>query len=92
MLGQFLPAAVCVQNIQYSLHCFPIIHPGMINTPMQHTYMKNPEWLKAVLDSIPMGRFGEAEEIAHAALFLASDECPYMTGGELVIDGGFYAT
>jgi len=64
----------------------------MINTPMQHKYMQNKDWRKGVLDSIPMGRFGEAKEIAYAALFLASDESSYMTGAELVIDGGFYAT
>ena len=69
-----------------------IIHPGMINTPMQHKYMENREWLQAVLDSIPAGRFGEPEDIANAALFLASDESAYMTGAELIVDGGFCAT
>jgi NAD(P)-dependent dehydrogenase (short-subunit alcohol dehydrogenase family) len=54
--------------------------------------MENEDWLKAVLDSIRMGRFGEPKEIASAALFLASEESSYMTGAELIIDGGFYAT
>ena len=86
-----LTKSIAVQFAKDNIRC-NIIHPGMINTPMQHRYMENEDWLKAVLGSIPMGRFGEAEEIAHAALFLASDECAYMTGAELVIDGGFYAT
>ena len=40
---------------------------------------------------IPMGRFGEAKEIAQAALFLASDESSYMTGAEFIVDGGITA-
>jgi NAD(P)-dependent dehydrogenase (short-subunit alcohol dehydrogenase family) len=40
---------------------------------------------------IPMGRFGEAAEIAKAALFLASDDASFMTGAELVVDGGITA-
>jgi len=40
---------------------------------------------------IPMGRFGEAAEIARAALFLASDDASFMTGAELVVDGGITA-
>jgi len=40
---------------------------------------------------LPMGRFGEAEEIARAALFLASDESSYITGSEFLVDGGLTA-
>jgi NAD(P)-dependent dehydrogenase (short-subunit alcohol dehydrogenase family) len=86
-----LTKSIAVQFARDNIRC-NIIHPGMIDTPMQHRYMQSRKWLEGVLDSIPIGRFGEAEEIAYAALFLASDECRYMTGAELVIDGGFYAT
>ena len=86
-----LTKSLAIQFARDNIRC-NIIHPGMINTPMQHRYMENEDWLKAVLDSIPMGRFGEPKEIASAALFLASEESSYMTGAELVIDGGFYAT
>jgi NAD(P)-dependent dehydrogenase (short-subunit alcohol dehydrogenase family) len=86
-----LTKSIAVQFARDNIRC-NIIHPGMISTPMQHKYMENKDWLKGVVDSIPMGRFGEAKEIAYAALFLAGDESSYMTGAELVIDGGFYAT
>jgi NAD(P)-dependent dehydrogenase (short-subunit alcohol dehydrogenase family) len=86
-----LTKSIAIQFARDNIRC-NIIHPGMINTPMQHRYMENEDWLRAVLDSIPMGRFGEPKDIAYAALFLASDESSYMTGAELIIDGGFYAT
>lgn len=86
-----LTKSLAVQFAKDNIRC-NIIHPGMINTPMQQEYMKNDKWLKAVLDCIPLGRFGEPEEIAKAALFLASDDSSFMTGGELIVDGGFCAT
>jgi NAD(P)-dependent dehydrogenase (short-subunit alcohol dehydrogenase family) len=86
-----LTKSIAIQFARDNIRC-NIIHPGMINTPMQHRYMENEDWLKGVLDSIPMGRFGEPKEIAYTALFLASEESSYMTGAELIIDGGFYAT
>jgi NAD(P)-dependent dehydrogenase (short-subunit alcohol dehydrogenase family) len=86
-----LTKSIAVQFAKDNIRC-NIIHPGMINTPMQHHYMANKDWLEGVVNSIPMGRFGEAREVAYAALFLASDESSYMTGAEMVIDGGFYAT
>lgn len=86
-----LTKSLAIQFAKDKIRC-NIIHPGMINTPMQHKYMKNPKWLQAVLDCIPLGRFGQPEDIAYAALFLASDESSFMTGAEMVVDGGFYAT
>lgn len=86
-----LTKSLAIQFAKDKIRC-NIIHPGMINTPMQHKYMKNPKWMQAVLDCIPLGRFGQPEDIAYAALFLASDESSFMTGAEMVVDGGFYAT
>lgn len=85
-----LTKSIAIQFAKEKIRC-NIIHPGMINTPMQHEYMKNPKWLQAVIDDVPMGRFGEPDDIANAALFLASDESSYMTGAEMIVDGGFCA-
>ena len=67
-----------------------IIHPGIIDTPLQAPYLTDQlrEEFKA---GIPLGRIGQPREIAYAALFLASDESSFMTGAEMVVDGGFMA-
>ncbi len=68
-----------------------IIHPGMVDTPLQEPYL-TPEKKKAIAESLPLRRLGRAEDIAYTALFLASDESSWMTGAELIVDGGFIAT
>ena len=55
---------------------------------MLHSAMAKPEVLAERLTRVPMGRMGQIEEIVAGVLFLASDDSSYMTGGELVIDGG----
>jgi len=67
------------------------IHPGLVDTLMASELLSNPDLQVKRLASTPMGRTGTAEEIAYGALFLASDESSFMTGSELVIDGGFTA-
>lgn len=67
------------------------LHPGHIETPLTAAAYSNPETAREFLAHTPMGRFGKAAEIADAALFLACDESSYMTGAELVIDGGMTA-
>lgn len=66
------------------------IHPGLITTQMV-TQGIDPEARKLFEQATPIGREGTAEEIANGALFLASDESSYMTGAELVLDGGYTA-
>ncbi|MCY4086305.1 MAG: glucose 1-dehydrogenase [Actinomycetia bacterium] len=62
------------------------IHPGIIDTPM--IAAQDPEITQAVVGMTPMGRLGTPREIAYGAVFLASDESSFITGTELVIDGG----
>ena len=63
--------------------------PGPINTPLlRELFAKDPEKAKRRILHLPMGRFGETEEIAKAALFLASDESSYITATPFMVDGG----
>ena len=66
------------------------IHPGVITTLMVIQGI-DPEARKLFEQATPLGREGSAEEIANGVLFLASDESSYMTGAELVLDGGYTA-
>jgi NAD(P)-dependent dehydrogenase (short-subunit alcohol dehydrogenase family) len=64
------------------------IHPGHIATPLTAAAHADEATHKMLLADIPIGRMGTAEDIADAILFLASDRSRYMTGAELVVDGG----
>lgn len=67
------------------------LFPGVIETPMTDGLSESGEILDQLLMATPLQRLGRPEDIAHAALFLASDESSYVTGAELIIDGGFSA-
>jgi len=64
------------------------ISPGPLKTPLLMNFLNTEEKRERRLVHLPMGRFGEAVEVAKAALFLATDESSYMTGTDLRVDGG----
>jgi NAD(P)-dependent dehydrogenase (short-subunit alcohol dehydrogenase family) len=67
------------------------IAPGYIKTDLTRKAWSNPELYSKILRKIPMGRFGMPEDIAPAAVFLASDAARYITGATIVVDGGWTA-
>lgn len=83
------------QAVEFAPHNIRVnsIHPGGVLTPMTEGLLAmDPAALDAMMKAMcPLGRIGQAMEIAYGALFLASDESSYITGSELVIDGGLAA-
>jgi NAD(P)-dependent dehydrogenase (short-subunit alcohol dehydrogenase family) len=71
------------------------VHPGFIWTPMVENYIKSSGDLEAGKEAVgklhPLGHMGEVDDIAYGVLYLASDESKFVTGTELVIDGGYTA-
>lgn len=67
------------------------LSPGPLRTELLMNFLDTEEKKQRRLVHVPMGRFGEAKEMAQAALFLASDESSYMTGSEFLVDGGITA-
>ena len=65
------------------------VHPGIVTTGMNREINEDPVLSVPRLAATPMGRFGQPIDIANGCLFLASDESGWMTGAELVIDGGY---
>ncbi len=74
------------ENIRINAIC-----PGPLQTELLMSYLNTQEKRKRRLVHIPMGRFGEAREVAATALFLASEESSYITGTEILVDGGITA-
>ena len=86
---RIMTKSAAVQNAKQGVRVNSV-HPGIM-PPMQRT-VRTPERVEyLVTEKIPMGRIGRVEEVAYGVLFLASDEASYVTGTELVIDGGYLA-
>jgi len=65
-----------------------VVSPGAIRTPLTNAASGDAQVRAWVEGQVPMGRWGEADEVARAVLFLASDDSSYMTGSEIAVDGG----
>ena len=64
------------------------IHPGDVVSPMNKSYLSNLRRLNERLSLVPLGRLGTPNDIAYLAVYLASDESTYVTGTEIIVDGG----
>jgi len=84
-----LGKSLAIQFAKDRIRC-NVIHPGIVDTPLQAPYL-TPAIRREFESGIPLGRIADPREIAYAALFLASDESSFVTGAELVVDGGFTA-
>lgn len=88
---QILSKCVAVEHAADGVRCNSL-HPGLIETNIQNDARRdNPENHAALGAMVPFGRMGYPEEVANCVLFLASDEASYVTGAELVVDGGLIA-
>jgi NAD(P)-dependent dehydrogenase (short-subunit alcohol dehydrogenase family) len=81
---------IAVEYARRGIRCNALC-PGPIDTPLLAELLSDPERRQRRFVHIPMGRLGQAEELAKAALFLASDDSSFMTGSSLIVDGGITA-
>ena len=81
---------IAVEYARKGIRCNALC-PGPIDTPLLTELLSDPARRQRRFVHIPMGRLGQAEELAKAALFLASDDSSYMTGASLIVDGGITA-
>ena len=79
--------ATAVQYARNKIRCNSV-HPGPVETHMLRATRPDDSVLEEMMGRVPLGRFGQPDEIAYGVLYLASDESSFVTGSELVIDGG----
>src|SRR2546428_1176619 len=79
--------ATAMQHVKDNIRCNSV-HPGPIATDMIKDVLESKAQWEQRLRRLPMGRVGTPEDVAYGVIYLASDESSYMTGSELVIDGG----
>jgi NAD(P)-dependent dehydrogenase (short-subunit alcohol dehydrogenase family) len=79
---------LAVEHAKYQIRC-NVIYPGAIYTPLAGPF--TPEYVKAVESHVPLGRWGQPEDVAKMALFLACDDSSWITGQGFVVDGGYTA-
>ena len=79
--------SISTQYSKENIRCNSV-HPGIVDTPMLSLDQLDPALVSMAMQEIPMGRDAKPEEVAYGVLYLASDESSYVTGSELVIDGG----
>ena len=84
MMTKSLASELAAENIKVNA-----VAPGYIDTDLSRGGIENPEWFPIWRNMTPMGRVGQPEEVAAAALFLCSDAASYVTGEVLVVDGGY---
>ena len=79
--------ATAIQYAKEGIRCNSV-HPGLLETPMTQDMLADAAHREERTQRIPLGRVGTAEDVAYGVLYLASDESSFVTGSELVIDGG----
>jgi cyclopentanol dehydrogenase len=87
---RLLTKATAIQQASDGIRCNSV-HPGPVETVMTEERRADPVASAKMLSLIPLGRYGQPEEIANGVLYLASDESSFVTGSELVLDGGWTA-
>ena len=86
--GLFLLAKTLARELGRYGICSNAVAPGLIRTRLTEPFLKDPDFMKKYSDLIPLGRVGIPEDIAGAAVFLASSDADYVTGSLLFVDGG----
>ena len=84
---RLLTKSTAIQYASEGIRCNSV-HPGTIETPMTEGFLADEEQRTDRMNRTPLGRLGRPEDVAYGALYLASDESSFVTGSELVIDGG----